>query len=97
METVSIETGHNVEWSSEVNYMFKLSAFKEQLLDWIDSTPYRTCVHPLLIVLLINGCGLVILDGNYQASYDVQSCSCQKIPFRQEIKPFSVIMYVYMY
>ena len=27
-----------VEWSSEVNYMFKLSAFQQQLLDWVEST-----------------------------------------------------------
>ena len=36
-----METGHTVEWSSEENYMFKLSEFQEKLLHWINSTPYR--------------------------------------------------------
>lgn len=30
---VSIETGKEVEWSSETNYHFRLSAFKDRLLD----------------------------------------------------------------
>lgn len=30
---VSIETGKEVEWSSEVNYHFRLSAFKDRLLE----------------------------------------------------------------
>lgn len=30
---VSAETGKEVEWSSETNYHFRLSAFQERLLD----------------------------------------------------------------
>lgn len=30
---VSIETGKEVEWSSEINYHFRLSAFKDRLLE----------------------------------------------------------------
>lgn len=36
-----METGHLVEWSSEDNYLFKLTAFREQLLDWVNTQPYR--------------------------------------------------------
>ena len=35
----SIETGSAVEWSSEENYKFKLSAFQQPLLDWLDANP----------------------------------------------------------
>jgi methionyl-tRNA synthetase len=34
---VSLESGNAVEWSTEENYIFKLTHFKEQLLDWINS------------------------------------------------------------
>jgi methionyl-tRNA synthetase len=34
---VSSESGNPVEWSTEENYIFKLTHFKEQLLDWINS------------------------------------------------------------
>ena len=37
-----MESGHTVEWASEDNYMFRLSAFQDRLLEWIDSKPYRT-------------------------------------------------------
>ncbi len=36
-----MDTGHAVEWSSEENYMFKLSAFQEELVKWIHTKPYR--------------------------------------------------------
>ncbi len=35
----STETGKEVEWTSEKNYHFKLSAFKEQLLDFYKANP----------------------------------------------------------
>ncbi|KAI9841209.1 MAG: methionyl-tRNA synthetase [Sclerophora amabilis] len=35
----SIETGKEVEWTSESNYHFRLSAFREQLLDFYEKTP----------------------------------------------------------
>ena len=38
---VSLESGHPVEWCSEENYLFRLTAFREQLLDWINTEPYR--------------------------------------------------------
>lgn len=36
---VSIETGKEVEWTSERNYHFKLSAFKDRLLQWYQENP----------------------------------------------------------
>ncbi|XP_047440815.1 methionine--tRNA ligase, mitochondrial [Mugil cephalus] len=36
---VSLESGHKVEWMKEDNYMFRLSAFRSQLLDWLRSNP----------------------------------------------------------
>ena len=35
----SIETGNEVEWTSERNYHFKLSAFKDRLLKWYEENP----------------------------------------------------------
>ncbi|CAH0597613.1 unnamed protein product [Chrysodeixis includens] len=32
---VSIESGHKVEWTEESNYMFRLSAFKTHLQNWL--------------------------------------------------------------
>nr|XP_049705256.1 methionine--tRNA ligase, mitochondrial [Helicoverpa armigera] len=32
---VSIESGHKVEWTEETNYMFRLSAFKVHLKNWL--------------------------------------------------------------
>ncbi|XP_071477472.1 methionine--tRNA ligase, mitochondrial-like [Diadema antillarum] len=36
---VSVESGSVVEWTSEVNYMFRLSAFKDKLLRWLETNP----------------------------------------------------------
>ncbi|XP_045886155.1 methionine--tRNA ligase, mitochondrial [Micropterus dolomieu] len=36
---VSLESGHKVEWMKEENYMFRLSAFRPQLLDWLRGNP----------------------------------------------------------
>ncbi|XP_033488611.2 methionine--tRNA ligase, mitochondrial [Epinephelus lanceolatus] len=36
---VSQESGHKVEWMKEENYMFRLSAFRPQLLDWLRENP----------------------------------------------------------
>jgi methionyl-tRNA synthetase len=48
---VSIETGKEVEWSSETNYHFRLSAFKDRLLElykredaFITPTSYTSAV-----------------------------------------------------
>ncbi|XP_060807023.1 methionine--tRNA ligase, mitochondrial [Amyelois transitella] len=32
---VSLESGHRVEWTEEINYMFRLSAFKNDLQEWL--------------------------------------------------------------
>ncbi|XP_034037902.1 methionine--tRNA ligase, mitochondrial [Thalassophryne amazonica] len=32
---VSLESGHQVEWMKEENYIFRLSTFQSQLLDWL--------------------------------------------------------------
>ncbi|CAG2102294.1 unnamed protein product [Medioppia subpectinata] len=34
---VSTESGNAVEWSAEENYIFKLSQFKDKIVDWINS------------------------------------------------------------
>ncbi|KAL2215554.1 methionine-tRNA synthetase [Thermoascus aurantiacus ATCC 26904] len=36
---VSVETGKEVEWSSETNYHFRLSAFKDRLLEFYEKNP----------------------------------------------------------
>lgn len=36
---VSIETGREVEWTSETNYHFRLSAFKDRLLEYYGQNP----------------------------------------------------------
>ncbi|KAI7901075.1 tRNA synthetases class I (M)-domain-containing protein [Cokeromyces recurvatus] len=36
---VSIETGQPVEWTSEENFKFRLSAFRDRLLEWIEKNP----------------------------------------------------------
>lgn len=36
---VSLESGHKVEWMKEENYMFRLSMFRSQLLDWFKANP----------------------------------------------------------
>uniref|UniRef100_A0A665VMQ7 Methionine--tRNA ligase, mitochondrial n=1 Tax=Echeneis naucrates TaxID=173247 RepID=A0A665VMQ7_ECHNA len=36
---ISLESGHKVEWMKEENYMFRLSAFRSQLLDWLKGNP----------------------------------------------------------
>ncbi|KAH9597544.1 Methionyl/Leucyl tRNA synthetase [Trypanosoma melophagium] len=41
---VSLESGHVVTWVSEENYMFRLSAFRERLLEWYNKNP--GCIVP---------------------------------------------------
>ncbi|KAI9471803.1 MAG: tRNA synthetases class I (M)-domain-containing protein [Benjaminiella poitrasii] len=36
---IAIESGQRVEWTSEENYKFRLSAFRDRLLEWIDKNP----------------------------------------------------------
>lgn len=36
---ISTETGKEVEWSSETNYHFRLSAFKDRLLEFYEQNP----------------------------------------------------------
>lgn len=36
---VSLESGNVVEWTSETNYMFRLSVFRDKLLRWLDDNP----------------------------------------------------------
>ncbi|KAI7867873.1 tRNA synthetases class I (M)-domain-containing protein [Spinellus fusiger] len=42
---VAIESGQRVEWTSEENYKFKLSAFQDKLLSWITENP--TAIVPI--------------------------------------------------
>ncbi|CAD2220980.1 methionyl-tRNA synthetase [Angomonas deanei] len=41
---ISLESGHVVTWVEEENYMFRLSAFRERLLDFYRSNP--NCIVP---------------------------------------------------
>jgi methionyl-tRNA synthetase len=34
---VSAESGHHVEWTSEENFMFRLSSFQGDLLHWLQN------------------------------------------------------------
>ncbi|KAK5864555.1 hypothetical protein PBY51_015789 [Eleginops maclovinus] len=36
---VSLDSGHKVEWMKEENYMFRLSAFRSQVLEWLKGNP----------------------------------------------------------
>ncbi|XP_068180995.1 methionine--tRNA ligase, mitochondrial [Antennarius striatus] len=36
---VSLESGHELEWMREENYMFRLSMFRSPLLDWLRENP----------------------------------------------------------
>ncbi|KAL8293018.1 hypothetical protein RQP46_000712 [Phenoliferia psychrophenolica] len=38
-QMVSIETGTPVEWMAEDNYKFRLSAFREPLIEWLSASP----------------------------------------------------------
>ena len=35
VEKVSLQSGHPVEWTVEENYKFRLSLFRNQLIDWL--------------------------------------------------------------
>ncbi|XP_068007986.1 methionine--tRNA ligase, mitochondrial [Melanerpes formicivorus] len=43
---VSLESGHQVHWSREDNYMFKLSAFREPLRRWLQDNPEAISPQP---------------------------------------------------
>ncbi|KAJ1719921.1 methionyl-tRNA synthetase [Coemansia erecta] len=43
---VAIESGQPVEWVSEVNYKFKLTEFRDRLVDWIENNP--DAVYPVI-------------------------------------------------
>ncbi|XP_063814609.1 methionine--tRNA ligase, mitochondrial isoform X2 [Pseudophryne corroboree] len=38
---VSLESGHEVQWMSEENYMFRLSSLRPKLLCWLQTDPIR--------------------------------------------------------
>lgn len=38
---VSMESGHIVEWTREDNFMFRLTSFRDRLLEWVETKPYR--------------------------------------------------------
>jgi methionyl-tRNA synthetase len=38
MWQVSRETGSKVEWTEEQNYRFRLSAFREPLIEWLSAS-----------------------------------------------------------
>ena len=60
---VSIETGNQVEWTSEKNYMFRLSEFGPQLLEWLDTNPggkLSSSNENRFSIFGINSSGLVV-------------------------------------
>lgn len=42
---VSKETGQRVEWSEEENYKFRLSSFRQPLIEWLQKNP--RAIHPV--------------------------------------------------
>ncbi|XP_005992036.1 methionine--tRNA ligase, mitochondrial [Latimeria chalumnae] len=40
---ISTESGHQVEWTKEENYMFRLSEFRPQLLQWLRENKQAVC------------------------------------------------------
>ncbi|KAF7280894.1 hypothetical protein GWI33_005406 [Rhynchophorus ferrugineus] len=54
---VSAESGHPVEWNQEENYIFKLSAFKNDLIHWLtinEGAIYPKKFHKILMDLIHN-------------------------------------------
>ncbi|XP_072190064.1 methionine--tRNA ligase, mitochondrial [Excalfactoria chinensis] len=43
---VSVESGHEVHWTKEENYMFKLSAFQDPLRKWLRDNPCAISPEP---------------------------------------------------
>ncbi|XP_010015669.1 PREDICTED: methionine--tRNA ligase, mitochondrial, partial [Nestor notabilis] len=43
---VSLETGHQVHWTKEENYMFRLSAFRDPLWKWLQKNPHAISPNP---------------------------------------------------
>ncbi|NXJ84698.1 SYMM protein, partial [Trogon melanurus] len=43
---VSLETGHQVHWTKEENYMFRLSAFQDPLRQWLRDNPRAVSPEP---------------------------------------------------
>ncbi|KFQ74951.1 hypothetical protein N337_02623, partial [Phoenicopterus ruber ruber] len=43
---VSLETGHEVHWTKEENYMFRLSAFRDPLRKWLRDNPRAISPDP---------------------------------------------------
>ncbi|NWX36456.1 SYMM protein, partial [Notiomystis cincta] len=43
---VSLETGHEVHWTKEENYMFRLSAFRAPLQSWLRDNPRAVSPEP---------------------------------------------------
>ncbi|CAM9380221.1 unnamed protein product [Bubo scandiacus] len=43
---VSLETGHQVHWTKEENYMFRLSAFQDPLRKWLQDNPQAISPYP---------------------------------------------------
>ena len=53
-----MESGSVVTWMSEDNYMFRLSAFTDRLLDWYRSSPQGKgcmCVSRMLTAIHMHG------------------------------------------
>ncbi|NWW89745.1 SYMM protein, partial [Rhynochetos jubatus] len=49
---VSLETGHQVHWTKEENYMFRLSAFRDPLRKWLQDDPRTISPDPFYQLVL---------------------------------------------
>ena len=52
---VSAESGHRVEWTQEENFLFRLSAFQEDLLHWLKDGEFLKSHEEILQVGLLVG------------------------------------------
>ncbi|KAM4660060.1 methionine--tRNA ligase, mitochondrial isoform 1-T1 [Amazona ochrocephala] len=49
---VSLESGHQVHWTKEENYMFRLSAFRDPLWKWLRENPHAISPDPFYQLVL---------------------------------------------
>ncbi|KAM6117349.1 LOW QUALITY PROTEIN: methionine--tRNA ligase, mitochondrial-like [Pterocles gutturalis] len=49
---VSLETGHQVHWTKEENYMFRLSSFRDPLWKWLRDNPQAVSPAPFYQLVL---------------------------------------------
>lgn len=48
-----MESGHRVEWTEETNYMFRLSAFKSHLREWLQNGKLYIFIRTKLVPIFL--------------------------------------------